>query len=215
MAGKMATSAYKWSYVFDEPTRILVVDDDPILREFAVVHLSAPLCEVECAPDGIAALAILADSKFDLVTVDIDMPGMDGFELVRRIRATKGLVDLPVVVMTGREDIPSIDQAYAVGATSFATKPINWRHLSYQLRYVIRSTKVQARQPRGVSPDLAAPLRHIIEVARRIAADANQHEDAHQIAAAAETLLQSVVGATSQMEEANPLASLRSTQPAA
>ena len=73
--------------MFDEPTRILMVDDDPILREFAVVHLAAPLSRIETAPDAQTALDLLSRAEFDLVLVDIGMPGMDGFELVERIRA--------------------------------------------------------------------------------------------------------------------------------
>jgi PleD family two-component response regulator len=59
---------------------------------------------------------------------------MDGFELVQTMRAQERLRDLPIVILTVREDIASIDRAYAIGATSFATKPVNWRLFSYQLR---------------------------------------------------------------------------------
>jgi CheY-like chemotaxis protein len=132
------------SYVFDEPTRILVVDDDPILREFACVYLSAPVTEVVAVPSGQGALDLLQRGGFDVVLADIEMPGMDGFELVERIRAQRSLQNLPVVMLTQHQDIGSIDRAYAIGATSFATKPVNWRLLAYQLRYVIRANRVEA-----------------------------------------------------------------------
>src|SRR5262245_54609652 len=140
----MSETPQKWWYVFDEPTRILVVDDDPILREFASVYLTTPMSEVVLAPDAATALDILAREVFDVAMIDIEMPGMNGFELVQHIRAEDKLRELPVVIVTGREDIVSIDRAYNAGATSFATKPVNWRQLSHQLRYVIRASRNQA-----------------------------------------------------------------------
>ena len=64
-----------WKYVLDQPMRILVVDDDPILREFASVYLSTPTATVETAPDGLAALDLLKAEAFDVAVIDIDMPG--------------------------------------------------------------------------------------------------------------------------------------------
>jgi two-component system, sensor histidine kinase and response regulator len=133
-----------WSFVLDEPVRILVVDDDPILREFAVVHLSTPVATIETASDGLEAWERLQAASFDLAVVDIEMPRLDGFGLAERIRADDRLRHLPIVVVTGREDVVSIDRAYAVGATSFVTKPVNWRQLSHQLRYVLRTSRVEA-----------------------------------------------------------------------
>jgi response regulator RpfG family c-di-GMP phosphodiesterase len=64
---------------------------------------------------------------------------MDGFEVLRRLRADPATARLPVMVVTGREDVAAIDRAFEAGATSFISKPINWRLLSYQLRYVHRT----------------------------------------------------------------------------
>ena len=130
-----------WSYVLDQPARILVVDDDPIFCEFARVHLSTPLASVDAAPNGEVALGLLTNDNFDIVLCDIDMPVLDGFELLAKIRSDSRLSDLPVVMLTGKEDILSIDRAYNLGATAFTTKPVNWRNLSYQIRYVLRNSK--------------------------------------------------------------------------
>jgi DNA-binding response OmpR family regulator len=134
-------------YVFDVPTRILMVDDDPILREFASVHLNTPMSEVMLAPDASTALDLLARDQFDIALFDVDMPGMNGFEHLGCIREQDKFSNLPIVMVTGREDIVSIDRAYAAGATSFVTKPVNWRQFSYQLRYVIRACKQHAGGP--------------------------------------------------------------------
>src|SRR5215510_2710137 len=204
----MSETPQKWWYVFDEPTRILVVDDDPILREFASVYLTTPMSEVVLASDAATALDILSREIVDIAMIDIEMPGMNGFELVEHIRADDKLRELPVVMVTGREDIVSIDRAYNAGATSFATKPVNWRQLSHQLRYVVRASRNQAAgsqsqkgrsHSRGASAtwmtaetrrEFATSLGSIINVAKRIANGRTPgREAALEIVAAAEALL--------------------------
>jgi DNA-binding response OmpR family regulator len=131
-----------WSFVLDEPTRVLIVDDDPILLEFATVHLSSPSAVIETAPDGVTAWSMLTGCHFDVVLLDIVMPGPDGFSLLEKIRAEPKLRHLPVVMLTGHEDIVSIDRAYSLGANSFIAKPVNWRLLSYHVRCVLRSSRL-------------------------------------------------------------------------
>lgn len=132
------------TFVDFEAARILVADDDPILREFACVHLATPSVEIELAADGVEALERLRQGDIDLVLVDLEMPRMDGYELIRVIRSDEVLCHMPVVVVTGREDIIAVDRAYAAGATSFVTKPLNWRVLSHQLAYVLKSARTEA-----------------------------------------------------------------------
>ncbi len=124
-------------------TRILVADDDPILREFAAVHLATPDVDVEVAEDGVAALQRLNKGGIDIALVDLDMPRMNGFELIERIRWDEQLKHLPIVVATGREDMVAIDRAFALGANSFVVKPLNWRLLSHQLAYVLRNSRAE------------------------------------------------------------------------
>ena len=99
---------------------------------------------VETADCGEAGLARLRSQHFDLALVDLDMPGISGFEMLEHIRANPRLRDLPVVIVTSNEDMASIDRAYALGATSFVTKPVNWRLLAYQLRFVLRAQRALA-----------------------------------------------------------------------
>jgi DNA-binding response OmpR family regulator len=132
-----------FKFVHSECTRILAVDDDPIQREFAAVYLSAPTTEVDTADSAEAGLSMLENGAYDLLLLDIDMPGMNGIELVKRLRADPRFAHLPIVMATGREDIVSIDSAYEAGATSFVTKPVNWRVLSYHLRFVLRAEQAR------------------------------------------------------------------------
>lgn len=133
-----------YTYVLLENVRILVIDDDPIHCEFARVYLSTPTASVETAQNGAEGLEKLRGEPFDLVVVDLEMPVMNGFQTIHAIRSDPTLRHLPVVIVTGLEDMDSIDRAYDEGATSFVTKPVNWRLLSYQLRYVLRAQKQAA-----------------------------------------------------------------------
>lgn len=146
------TRAIPWTFVLDEPLRILVVDDDPILREFASVYLATPSASIDTACDGAEARLRLEHNVYDILLLDIEMPRVDGFALLAEIRSNESLKHLPVIMLTGHDDIASIDRAYQLGANSFATKPVNWRQLSYHIRYVVRTSRPQGPQPGSHEP---------------------------------------------------------------
>lgn len=125
--------------VLQDPMRILFVDDDPILREFAQVNLSTEQASVDLAANGAQALEAIAAAAPDIVLLDLEMPELDGFEVLARLRADPRWQALPVIVVTGREDVDAVDRAFGAGATSFVVKPLNWRLLSQQLRYTHRT----------------------------------------------------------------------------
>lgn len=131
-------------YVLDEEARVLFVDDDPILREFAQVNLTSPTTRVDVASNGAEALERLRSQAYDIVLMDLEMPGLDGFGALAQIRADPALARTAVIVQTGREDVEAIDRCFRLGATSFVMKPLNWRLLTYQLLYVLRAER-QAR----------------------------------------------------------------------
>lgn len=130
-------------YVLDDKARLLFVDDDPILREFAQVNLASAAAVIDVAGDGIEALKALGRNHYDLLLVDLEMPRMDGFQLLNHLRADPATAHLPIVVETGREDVEAIDRAFRAGATAFVTKPLNWRLLSYQLRFILKAARAE------------------------------------------------------------------------
>ncbi len=132
-----------------DPLRIFYVDDDPILREFAVMNLTTDQAVLETAADGAEALAKIEGARPDIVLLDLEMPRLDGFETLRRLRADPRHRELPVIVVTSREDIDAIERAFGAGATSFAVKPMNWRLLSHQIRYTHRSALNERRLAEG------------------------------------------------------------------
>ena len=114
-----------FEYVDLGAATILFVDDDPILREFAAVHLATDTATIEVACDG------------------IEMPGLDGFGLIKKLRDNLCTQHTPVIVQTSREDVASIDWAFRAGADGFVTKPLNWRLLSYQIAFALRAGRMR------------------------------------------------------------------------
>lgn len=128
-----------YNYVLTEPTVLLVVDDDPIQREFCSVYLTAPNVQVETADCAEAGLERLTLQSYSAALIDVEMPGMSGIDMVRHLRAQPAFDHLPIMVVTGKEDMASIDRAFEAGATSFMCKPVNWRLLAHQVRFMIRA----------------------------------------------------------------------------
>ncbi len=128
----------------DRPLRVLAVDDDPIMREYATLNLSGPNVVIDLAADGMEAFEKLDQNPYDLALFDLHMPRLDGLGLLMKIRAKEKFANLPVVMVTSRSDVFAIDRAFELGATAFTTKPINWPLLCYELRYVLRASAVEA-----------------------------------------------------------------------
>jgi diguanylate cyclase (GGDEF)-like protein len=120
---------------------VLFVDDDPTTRDILVPTLEHTGFDVVEAEDGATAVHAFEREASDLVILDVVMPGMDGFEACRRIRANDAGASVPILLVTGLDDIESIQRAYEVGATDFATKPINPLLLGHRLRYMLRSKR--------------------------------------------------------------------------
>jgi diguanylate cyclase (GGDEF)-like protein/PAS domain S-box-containing protein len=120
--------------------RVLVVDDDLTMRLLVGEALEPEGIEVDEAGDGSEAIRVFRAHPHDLVLLDVRMPGSDGFAVCEEIRKVPGGVDVPIVIMTGLDDLDSIRRAYEAGATDFITKPIPWLVLSHRVRYLLRAS---------------------------------------------------------------------------
>jgi two-component system chemotaxis sensor kinase CheA len=100
--------------------RVLVVDDSPIIRDLLVELLTAAKLDVHTAADGAEALEVLDRHRVDLVLSDVEMPGIDGFELLTRIRGRDP--ELPVVMVTTRGSMADRERAAALGANAYLVK---------------------------------------------------------------------------------------------
>jgi diguanylate cyclase (GGDEF)-like protein/PAS domain S-box-containing protein len=120
--------------------RILIVDDDAAGRRLSRATLLRAGFEVIEAEDGAKAVESMRDLLPDLVLMDVSMPVMDGFTACAELRKLPGGPRVPVVMMTGLDDVQSIERAFEVGATDFITKPINWPILAHRVRYMLRAS---------------------------------------------------------------------------
>lgn len=116
---------------------LLVVDDNPLNRKLLADTLNADGYRVRCAASGSEALAAIADTAPDLLLLDVMMPGMDGFELVRQLRADRTTRELPVVMVTALDDEGSRTRLAAAGVEHLLTKPVDRWQLSSLLRKLL------------------------------------------------------------------------------
>ena len=140
--------------------RMLVVDDDPVARRAVVGALQMAFKKPESAESGEAALLLANSRRYDVIFLDVIMPGMDGFEVCSKIRASERNGRTPVVFVTGQNDFQARTQMSAIGGNDFVGKPfLNAEITVKALTFVLRSrlAKLAATAP-GEStpnPDLA------------------------------------------------------------
>lgn len=105
--------------------RVLIVEDSPTMRQMiAMVVRRAGSLQIDEAGDGVAGLRQMKAQKYDLIITDINMPLLDGLKLVSLIRQDERHRDTPIVVITTEGSDEHRNQAFALGATSYITKPI-------------------------------------------------------------------------------------------
>ena len=124
--------------------RVLVVDDDQTVREVVVSYLRAAGHDVPEAADGEAGLAAMDDAPADLVILDVMMPGMDGLEVCRRLRADS---DVPVVLLTALGSEQDRVLGLELGADDYLTKPFSPRELVLRVDSILRRTLERKAPP--------------------------------------------------------------------
>jgi DNA-binding response OmpR family regulator len=122
-------------------TRALVIEDDRKLAALVVEFLGQHGVEATIAPDGAQALSLLAQQKFDILLVDLMLPGMDGLTLTRKIRER---FQTPVIMVTARGDDADKIVGLELGADDYLAKPFNPRELLARIRAVLRRSQGEA-----------------------------------------------------------------------
>ena len=117
---------------------ILIVDDAPTARETLVAMLEGEKYQLELAEDGFQALKMLENLSVDLILLDVMMPGMDGFEVCRRIRSTPKLAEVPIVILTALDDRASLLRGIESGADDFLSKPLDRQEIIARVRTITR-----------------------------------------------------------------------------
>jgi CheY-like chemotaxis protein len=123
----------------DAPLRALVVDDSPVIRELISVNLQLEGFEVTTAGDGESALEMARTLLPDVITLDVMMPRMTGFEAVERLHADPETAGIPIVMVTGRAQAADISRGEELGANAYLTKPFEPAELIEVVTQLARS----------------------------------------------------------------------------
>jgi len=121
--------------------KILVVDDSEPTRKFIGSILLRDGYNVDYAENGITALEKLFISKYDIVITDINMPGMDGFELIVKLRKDEMYKNTPIVLLTTESSVESIEQGIKIGADLYLIKPTSPDKIRYSIKEMAKRIK--------------------------------------------------------------------------
>jgi len=129
--------------------RILIVEDEKALRETLAYNLEQEGYEIETSADGIEALEKALKNEHDLILLDIMLPGMDGFELCRKIRVEK---NTPILMLTARDDEIDRIVGLEVGADDYMGKPFSMRELIARVKAMLRRVSLMEEKSHPVDP---------------------------------------------------------------
>lgn len=124
-------------------SRILLVEDSQSTRMMARAAIERLGLEVVEAATGAEALEHFARQSIDLVLLDVGLPDRDGYEVARCIRESESDTEVPIIMVTGQDDVESVKRAFAAGATDFASKPVSWLILGQRLLFALESARRQ------------------------------------------------------------------------
>lgn len=112
---------------------ILVADDSPTIRKFVSFSLALKGYEILSASDGMQALEQLPSGRIDLIITDLNMPNVDGFELIKTVRANTEFKDIPIIILTSLTSKEDIEMGMEVGASSYLVKPFDAKRMLYEV----------------------------------------------------------------------------------
>jgi CheY-like chemotaxis protein len=114
--------------------RILIVDDEDVIRKFLKIHLTKQGYEVTEAEDGQKALDRVGEKRFDLIICDVMMPNKNGWEVVKAVKSDPVLNEIPIILLTAKNDDVDMFKGYDLGANYYMTKPFTKAQLFYGLK---------------------------------------------------------------------------------
>ena len=123
--------------------RILVVDDEPDILSVLVYHLSREGYRVTTAVNGQGALTMADAERPDLIILDLMLPGMDGYEVLQRLRGAESTSSMPVILLTARREEDERVKGFEVGADDYITKPFSARELTLRVEALLRRSKAE------------------------------------------------------------------------
>lgn len=146
---------------------ILVVDDEANIVELAALYLEQEGFRVLSAADGASALEMIARQPPALLVLDLMLPEVDGWEVCRQVRSGRAAPDLPIIMLTARDDDVDKIVGLELGADDYVTKPFNPRELVARVKAILRRTRraAQPQAPVHAGDVTVDPARHEVTVA--------------------------------------------------
>ncbi len=129
--------------------RILVVDDEPSISEVVKLYLEREGFDATVVGDGLSALSLLQSNPPDLLILDVMLPGVDGYEITRQMRAASAI---PIILLTARKDEIDRILGLELGADDYVVKPFSPRELVSRVKAVLRRTQQAPAPPGGEQP---------------------------------------------------------------
>ena len=147
---------------------VLVVEDEPDIRNLIVHHLTRDGFRCDTAGNGTEALTRLRKGLPDLVVLDLMLPGIDGLEVCRRVRADPTTAALPIIMLTAKADEVDRVVGLELGADDYLAKPFSPKELVARVRAVLRRARpTETARPLAVGPVSLDPARHAVSVSGR------------------------------------------------
>ncbi|MDP2363562.1 MAG: response regulator [Ignavibacteria bacterium] len=112
---------------------ILIADDSPTIRKFVSVSLKVKGFEIIQAADGMQALEIMPTGHVDLVITDLNMPNIDGFELIKAIRSSEEYKEIPIIILSSLSGSEEIEKGIQYGANAYLLKPFDSERVFYEV----------------------------------------------------------------------------------
>lgn len=125
----------------DQGAKVLVVDDEPNVLRSLVQYLTIEDFHVETASNGVEALEKVQSFSPELILLDVMMPGMDGFEVLDKVKEMPGHSQTPIIMLTAKDQSNDVLKGYQSGATSYLVKPFNLDELVETINQTLTESK--------------------------------------------------------------------------
>lgn len=145
--------------------QVLIIEDDKDIRELVSIHLSDLVCQIKECSNGERGLAMATAEKFDLIVLDIMLPGMDGLEVCRKLRAQE--ITTPILMLTAKsEEIDKI-LGLEIGADDYLTKPFSIREFVARAKAILRRQSIQKKSTEDSTENILRIENLVIEQDKR------------------------------------------------
>jgi DNA-binding response OmpR family regulator len=124
---------------------ILIIDDDINIRNVIKLNLTKENYEVMCAEDALEGISKIATYRPDLIILDIMMPAIDGYEVLNLLKTSDNLNDIPVIMLTAKDEMEDMIRGFNYGADDYLPKPFEIRELSAKIRALLRIKELQRK----------------------------------------------------------------------